>query len=271
MPDRLDFDSARDVIARIAPTDTWDEATVRATADSFVLLDSEDRPERPPRNARRQNLWLAAVAACLLAAVAIAAVVANDPESVEIVPPAGSPTTECPDPTQPRAITAGGQMRNRFAAPVAGAATAVMLLGACNDDGPTTVAHGEDIELEGSDPDSLGGQTLQIEVQEDDGTVTGEYRVTNIVNTVECVDTDTEGFVILGGRVTTTDPDAELAPAVGDLSALVIKEGDPDSVMLYGNDVGAESCTELLESIPADLLASDGPYVDVESGDIETG
>ena len=162
-------------------------------------------------------------------------------------------------------------MRNRFAAPVASAATAILLLGACSDDGPTTIAKGEDIELVGSDPDSLGGQTLQIDVREEDGEVTGEYRVTNIVNTVECVDTDTEGYVVLGGKVTTTDPDAELAPAVGDLSALVIREGDPDSVMLYGNDGGAETCAELIESIPADTLTSDSAYVNVVSGDIETG
>jgi len=162
-------------------------------------------------------------------------------------------------------------MRNRFAAPVASAANALMLLRAC-DDGPTTIAKGEDIELFGTDPDSLGGQTLQIDVQEEDGEVTGQFVVTNIVNTVECVDTDTEGFVILGGRVTTTDPEAAFAPAVGDLDALVIKEGDPDGVNLYANDVGAETCTELLESIPATDLTSDGPFINLLTGDdIETG
>ena len=75
-----------------------------------------------------------------------------------------------------------------------------------------TIATGEDIALVGSDPDSLGGQTLQIDVQEEDGEVTGEFVVTNIVNTVECANTDTEGFVVLGAKVTTTDPDVELAP-----------------------------------------------------------
>ena len=54
---------------------------------------------------------------------------------------------------------------------------------------------------------------------------------------------------------------------VGDLQALIIEEGDPDSVSLYANDSGAESCTELLESIPEDPR----PDVDVEDGyDIET-
>ena len=59
---------------------------------------------------------------------------------------------------------------------------------------------------------------------------------------------------------------------MGDLQALIIKEGDPDSVSLYGNDVGAETCTELLESIPADLFTSDGDFVKLDGDDdIETG
>ena len=58
-------------------------------------------------------------------------------------------------------------MKNRFAAPVASAATALMLLGACSDAGPTTLAKGEDVELVG-DTD-LGGQTLNISAEEEDG------------------------------------------------------------------------------------------------------
>ena len=60
---------------------------------------------------------------------------------------------------EPRAITQGAQMKNRFAAPVASAATALVLLGACSDDGrrptttsddgPTTLAKG-DVTFAGS-------------------------------------------------------------------------------------------------------------------------
>ena len=94
--------------------------------------------------------------------------------------------------------------------------------------------------------------------------MTGEFRVTENVFTLECADTDTDGVVILGGAAT-AGPDV----AVGDLLALVIREGDPDSVALYANDSGAESCTALLESLPA---AAESDFTDVEDGyDIATG
>jgi hypothetical protein len=265
MPDRLDFDSARDLIAQIAPTDTWDEATERATADTLVALDTDEPTEHPPRRWRRPNPWLVAVAACVLAALVLAAVAA-DRQSVDTKPPLGSPTTDCPNPTYPRTITPGGQMRNRFAAPVASAATAILLLSAC-DDGPTTIAKGEDVELVGDSGD-LGSQTLNIDVEEKDGKVTGEFRVTDNVFTVECVDTDTDGFVILGGVATSEGPDVPK----GDMVAMIIREGDPDSVALQANDIGAESCTDLLDSISDDELSNEANYNDVEAGStIETG
>src|SRR5436190_24094591 len=124
MPDRLDFGAARDVIAGIEPTDTWDEAVERATADSLVALDTDDSSERA--RWRPSNPWLIAVAACVVAVVAVAAVIAADRQSVDTAPPAESPTTECPNPDLPRTITPGGQMKNRFAAPVASAATAIL-------------------------------------------------------------------------------------------------------------------------------------------------
>ena len=75
-----------------------------------------------------------------------------------------------------------------------------------------------------------------------------------------------EGVVILGGAETAGNDFPE-----GDLHALIIKEGDPDQVSLYANDVGAKSCTALLESITDDKLANANDYVDVEDGyDIET-
>ena len=59
---------------------------------------------------------------------------------------------------------------------------------------------------------------------------------------------------------------------MGDLLALIIREGDPDSVALFANDVDAGSCTELLESITEDRSPTTSDFVDVEDGyDIETG
>ena len=63
-------------------------------------------------------------------------------------------------------------MKTRFAAPVASAATAIMLLGGCSDDGPTNLAQGKDVELVGDS--DLAGETLTINAEEEDGEVTGE-------------------------------------------------------------------------------------------------
>ena len=156
-------------------------------------------------------------------------------------------------------------MKNRFAAPVATAATAIMLLGACSDDGSTTVAKGDDIEMVGDD--GFAGQTLNVDAEEEDGQVTGEFRVTDNVITIECADTRTDGVVILGGPVT-AGPDL----AEDDLIALIIRESDPDTVALMANDSNAGSCTEMLEAIPAEGLTNGPELIDVEDGDdIETG
>ena len=54
--------------------------------------------------------------------------------------------------------------------------------------------------------------------------------------------------------------------------ALIIREGDPDSVALLTNDNDAGSCTELVESITDGQLTNDSNFDDVEAGhDIETG
>jgi hypothetical protein len=96
--------------------------------------------------------------------------------------------------------------------------------------------------------------------------VTGEFRITDNVITLECADTDTDGVVILGGEGTAG------ADFAGELLALIIREGDPDSVSLYANDSSAGSCAELLETISDDLLTDDSNFVAVEDGfDIETG
>jgi hypothetical protein len=169
-------------------------------------------------------------------------------------------------------------MKMRYAA-VASVATAILLLSACGggDDssttasalststsdpaGSTTLAQGEDVELVGND--GLAGQTLNITADEANGAATGEFRVTDNVIRIDCADTHTDGVVILGGEAT-DGPDF----AAGDLVALIIREGDPDSVALYANDSGAASCTGLLKAIPD----NNSDFVDVEDGsDIETG
>ena len=77
-------------------------------------------------------------------------------------------------------------------------------------DGATTLAKGEDVELVGERA-ALGGQTLNVSAEEEDGEVTGEIRLTDpdgeVVVTVECADTDTDGVVVLGGTVTEADDD----------------------------------------------------------------
>ena len=173
-----------------------------------------------------------------------------------------------------------GQMKMRYAA-VASVATAILLLSACNGDdsstttsgpsttaseatGATTIAKGEDVELVGDA--GTAGQTLNINAEEVNGKATGEFRVTENVIRVDCADTHTDGLVILGGEVT-EGPDF----AAGELVALVIREGDPDSVALRANDTGAASCTGLLKAIPDHLLTDDSNFVDVEDGyNIET-
>ena len=124
----------------------------------------------------------------------------------------------------------------------------------------------------------IGGQTLNIDAVEQDGEVTGEFRVNNVVVTLQCADTEFDGRdLILGGEMT-DDPDdqglvADVGDAtvtVGDLLALIIREDDPDSyrVTLYAND-SAGSCTELVESVPFNL--DGGFFAGVDAGDIENG
>ena len=168
-------------------------------------------------------------------------------------------------------------MNKRFAAPVATAATAILLLGACSDEdpstataepaGPTILAKGEDVEFVGDS--NFGGQTLSIDVVEENGEVTGEFSVSDVVFVrVDCADTDKDGYIRVAGTVTKGDP-THLGD-VGDLLFLTIRKGDPDSAGPGSNEYQAESCTELLESVP-DGQWDDG-LVDVEApSDIETG
>ena len=119
---------------------------------------------------------------------------------------------------------------------------------------------GEDVELVGS---GLGTQTLNIDVEEQDGEVTGQFQITNVVVRADCTDTPADGVIVLGGEVTTGEPGAA---EEGDLLALVIREGDPESLALVGNDVAATTCTELVGSIADDTFTADDLYNEVQAG-----
>jgi len=256
------------------PPETDDEIRARLRAFARQVTENADTEaalRRMPRRSRPPIVGLLAIAACLLAVVALAAAVAADRQSVDTTDLSDSPTltTDCPSTIQPRVITQGAQMKNRFAAPVASVATAIMLLGACSDDdGPTTLARG-DVEFDGTQ--GLGAETMDITAEEQDGEVTGVARFNQIVVEFECADTDTDGLVILGGEVTT--PSGDGTPAVGERMAVIIREGDPDRVDVWleqDDDYG--SCQGLLEAIPEDLRDGDSStFVDVTGGDIETG
>ena len=139
-------------------------------------------------------------------------------------------------------------------AAVACTAIAILLLSACGDgddsptttsgaadDAPTTLAEGDVVLRADARHDE---RTLSVSAVEEDGEVTGEFRMSDHVIRIECADTDTDGVVILGGTVTA----GETVPP-GDRLGLIIGEGgsNPDRVLLIGNDSGARSCTEMLE------------------------
>jgi hypothetical protein len=160
-------------------------------------------------------------------------------------------------------------MKSKFAAPVVSAATAIVLLGACGEEGLTTLAKG-DVEFVGTS--GLAENRMVITAEEEDGEVTGEARFNEIVVEFGCADTDTDGLVILGGEVTT--PSRDNSPGVGELMAVLIREGDPDRVNVWfegEDDYG--SCQGLLDAIPEeDRSADSNLFVVVEEGDdIETG
>jgi hypothetical protein len=179
-------------------------------------------------------------------------------------------------------------MKIRFAVPVASAATAILMLGACSDDetttsdegttttsdeGSTTLAKGDVRFAESS---WLGGQTMDITAVEQDGQVTGEARFSfGLVLDVQCADTDTDGLVVLGGEVTAEEGDSA---AVGDRVAVVIREGDPDSALIWyelplpEGEVAAGSCQEYVDSLSHDEFTGENGLVDIADGDdIETG
>jgi hypothetical protein len=187
-------------------------------------------------------------------------------------------------------------MNTKLAVPVASAATALLLLTACSDDGdPVTapsesstttsepavgalLAEAQDVQLAGEVTTGIRNQTFDIHAYMQAGQATGEFRFDDNVIMVECADSDLGGRVVLGGTAT-----AGSYVQKGDLYALVIIEGEPDRVALVpneyfyvipGRDWGGyleASCDQLLERIPRE----DPParqVVEVEDGhDIETG
>jgi hypothetical protein len=170
-------------------------------------------------------------------------------------------------PCGPTGPTEKGTDMNKWAIPTT-AVAAVMLLGACGDDGPTTIAKGDAVQLTGDQ--DLAGQTLDIDVEEEDGEVTGEIRFTDsqggAVVRVECADTETDGVVIVGGTLTESTGDDMTG-----LLALFIKEGDPDRVSVWLDQGENKSCSDLLTN-RRDVLDDETLFVDVEDGsDIETG
>lgn len=162
-------------------------------------------------------------------------------------------------------------MTYKHSAVIATGTAALLLFGGCGSDDPTNLASGEAIELVGDD--QLGGETLDIHAEDDDGEVTGEIRFSTmgggIAVSLECASTGDDGLLMLGGTV---DPESEEIPG---LVALLVKEGDPDSVALWFDEpppANAESCDDLLDSIPVDDLTANEQFVAVETGsDIETG
>ena len=137
------------------------------------------------------------------------------------------------------------------------------------DDGPTNLAKSEDVVI-----GEVGGQTLSVDAVEEDGEVTGEFRVDNVVVTIQCTGTrsltgsDSNGRdLILGGEVT-DNPDGlarldEVNVAMGDLVALIVRENGRVTLyapsLWYGEQATAGSCNDLVESVPSNL---DGGFFD---------
>jgi hypothetical protein len=138
--------------------------------------------------------------------------------------------------------------------------------------GATTLAKG-DVEIIKSFG-GLNGQTLSIDAEQQDGVVTGEFRIGNIAVAIQCAGTTTEGKdLTLGGVVTERDDPARRV-AVGDQLALIIRNeavpgGRTQRVTLHQTSVTG-SCNELIASVPYNL--DGGFFEDVVGGiDIQTG
>ena len=175
-------------------------------------------------------------------------------------------------------------MKLRFTKPVAGVATAILLLGACSDDddsanaateptaaedGPTTLAKGEDIQFVASS--GYAEQTMDILAEEKDGEVTGEvsFEPHGSVADFQCVNTDTDGVILLGGQFTTAPLDGK--EPVGSWLTIGVREGDPDSVLVWFAETDPGSCGEAIAEVREMDLTDDSVFADVAAGhDITT-
>lgn len=152
--------------------------------------------------------------------------------------------------------------------------------------GATTLAKG-DVEITNLlGVSGLNGQTLSIDAEQQDGVVTGAFRVGNVVVAIQCAGATNGGRDLILGGVVTENSDGpgrldETTVAVGDLLALIIRNAPPGGrtqrvtlyqpSLWYGEQASnSGSCIELVESVPDNL---DGGFFDDVDGDrdIETG
>jgi Tol biopolymer transport system component len=150
---------------------------------------------------------------------------------------------------------------------------------------PVTLAKGDGVEIGEFGPP----WSLSVDAAEQAGVVTGEFRVGNVVVSIQCAGRRrTPGDNLILGGVVTDNEDGlatldDVNVAVGDRLALIIREdaipgGRDQSVTLFHPELwyGAQaseydgSCSELVESVPSGL---DGGFFEPVIGDnrIETG
>ena len=156
------------------------------------------------------------------------------------------------------------------------AAGAALLLGACGGgDGGTPIANSGTTIAEGTGTFRQGDgfATVKLSATEDDGEVSGEANVTSesgppFTIAVECSGKAADGVVIVAGKVSASEDDER---PVGTRAAVVVKEGDPDGMILWFEvPPPAGSCGEFVENIPEDALSDPNSYQPVD-GDIKTG
>lgn len=217
----------------------------QADAEDHDSLASPFPIDAKRRRGRSRLLAVVAAASILLALIG-ALLLLDDPETVDTTPATDPPTVSEPPP---------------------------------NGDSPTILATADDVPVSGVM--ELGGKTLSVHAVEQNGKITGEFRVNNLVVTLHCAVRNGVGDLILGGNVT-EDPDRQsfaLDPRaigfdaidvrVGDLFALIIRDKGPvgDRVSVYADD-SAGSCTQLIDA--AAQRPTDGGFFDYAGGDIKT-
>ncbi len=143
-----------------------------------------------------------------------------------------------------------------------------VLLGAgCGGDNGRTVA-------EGTADVQLGNETMTVAISAEEaadevsGTADISYEGGEAFSiALECAAERSE-VLILGGSVSESyTPDAK----VGTRSAVLVKEGEPDRLLLWFEDPPpARDCDAFVRNIPDEVLADENAFQPVE-GDIATG